>query len=375
MTTLRRAERARRLSWGALGATTLLLAIGGGARQQATAAEFDAEKYFKGKTITLVLDFKPGGGTDTEARFFAANWGKFIPGNPKITVTNLFPKPSGHNYVWKAKPDGLTLCFLGSPGIGDEITDKNAEFTSKAGYTFIGSHQKRDVSLISSGKVPFNSLKEASGGSVPITVADSLGSEDELNGKLFGTALLAHWFNVPFKVFTVARSGSSDGLLMLERGDVNTHIAGSLWYSLPRTRPGWFKNNVVKVIADMGYPEAPMLANSEISMPVPNVVTWMNEEQRAIWGGVYLTEVLYGNGISGPPNMPPEVTEALRDSYAKALRDPKFAQDLERIQDQPISHLPGEKMQQLVKDSTESFKKSLPVFKQLRAEVYHHYFK
>jgi tripartite-type tricarboxylate transporter receptor subunit TctC len=55
-----------------------------------TAAEFDAEQYFKGKTINLVVDFKPGGGTDLQARYFASNWGRYIPGHPKIKVSNLF---------------------------------------------------------------------------------------------------------------------------------------------------------------------------------------------------------------------------------------------------------------------------------------------
>ncbi|MFT5539873.1 MAG: hypothetical protein ACI82H_001397, partial [Alphaproteobacteria bacterium] len=90
---------------------------------QAHAAEFDAAKHFKGKTIRLILDFKPGGGTDLQARYFAANWGKFLPGNPRLTVSNLFPKPSGRNYTWKSKPDGLTLGFISSPDVGIELVD------------------------------------------------------------------------------------------------------------------------------------------------------------------------------------------------------------------------------------------------------------
>ena len=63
----------------------------------ALAADFDAAKHFKNKTIRLIVDFKPGGGTDTQARYFSRYWGKFLPGNPRITVSNLFPNPSGRN--------------------------------------------------------------------------------------------------------------------------------------------------------------------------------------------------------------------------------------------------------------------------------------
>jgi hypothetical protein len=101
----------------------------------------------------------------------------------------------------------------------------------------------------------------------------------------------------------------------------------------------------------------------------------MTDEQKALWRGIYLPEVLFGKGISGPPNMPPEITKVLRDAYDKAVHDPVFAKDLERLQDQPVAFLPGEKMQALMIDSTESFKKYLPQYKQVREEVYDRYFK
>ena len=63
------------------------------------AEDFDAAKHFKGKSIRLMVDFKPGGGTDLQARYFAANWGKFIPGAPRMTVSNMFPKPAARNFT------------------------------------------------------------------------------------------------------------------------------------------------------------------------------------------------------------------------------------------------------------------------------------
>src|SRR5215472_10786798 len=93
--------------WAAMAALT---GIGLGA--SARAADIDPATYFKGKTITLIVDFKPGGGTDVQARYFAARFGKFIPGEPRIVVTNLFPIPAGRNFTWNAKPDGTSISFL-----------------------------------------------------------------------------------------------------------------------------------------------------------------------------------------------------------------------------------------------------------------------
>lgn len=340
----------------------------------AAAADVDAATYFKGKTIRFVVDFKPGGGTDVQARYFAAKMGKFIPGKPKLTVTNLFPNPAGRNYMWKSAPDGLTLSFVASAGVGDELVDPAAQFKTEK-FTWIGSHAKRDVVLLVRGTLPYNSLLDAKGGKVQITIAEPVGSAEDLHGKLLGVGMLALWFDVPLRIVTVAASGLADELLMIERGDVNAYIAGSHWYSLPTLRPGWFAKGFVKPIADLGHPDVPSVANSEIAMSLPNVITWLSDEQKELWQGLYLPEVLSGKGIAGPPKMSADVAKVLRDAYANALGDAEFASGLEKIQGQPIALIRGEKMQELVVASARSFEKQLPRYNDIRQQVYDRYFR
>ena len=352
----------------------LLLVLSGLAGGDAQAAGFDAAKYFKGKTIRLVVDFKPGGGTDLQARYFAANWGKFVPGKPRLEVNNLFPNPSGRNYVWRSKPDGLTLSFVASASIGREMIDPTAKFVT-AEFTQIGSHAKRDVVLLVRGTVPYNSIPAARGGKVRITLAEPIGRAEDLTGKLLAVGLLSMWHDVPLKIVTVARSGTSDALLMLERGDVNGWIAGSQWYSLPKLRPGWFKKGFLKPLADISNPGAPSIPNSEIKMPIPNAVTWLNAEQKAVWEGIVIPEVLHGKAISGPPKMPANVTKALRESYLRALKDPGFSKGLERIQRQPVAAISGEKLQKMMVAYTAAFKKQVSNYRKVRQQVYDRYFK
>lgn len=364
-------EYRRRLGVRPLSALLALVLTLAGNSGSAVAAEFDAEKHFKGKTITLVTDFKPGGGTDLQARYFAANWGKFIPGNPKIVVTNLFPNPAGMNYVWKSEPDGLTLDFVASPNVGREILEPTAKFEN-AKFTRIGAHARRDVFLLGRGTLPYNSLQEAKGSKEPIVVAEPIGKAEKLDGKLLGVAMLAMWLDAPLKVAPVARSGTSDTLLLLERGDVNGWIAGSVWHELPKLRPGWFKSGYLKPIANMGNPDLPPSANGEIGMSLPNAITWLNDEQKEIWEGVYLPEVISGKNIIGPPNMPAEITKTLRDAYANAVNDPEFAKGLEKIQGEPPSLIRGEDLQRMIDKATVSFKKQAPRVKEIRQQVFDH---
>lgn len=337
----------------------------------AAAADFDAEKHFKGKTIKLMVDFKPGGGTDVQARYFAAYWGKFIPGNPRATVTNLFPNPSARNYTWKSAPDGLTLSFVASAAVASDIlVDPTAEFEADK-YTQIGSHAKRDTTLLVRGTVPYKSLAESKGGKTVLTLAEALGSPEALSGKTLGVGMLAMWLEAPLRMAPVARSGTADALLMLERGDVNSWMADSQWYALPKQRPGWFKTGFIKPLADMGHPDSPSSPNAEIAMPLPNAYTWLKtDEQRELWKAIYLPEVLYAKGIIGPPNMSPELTKVLREAYVTAVTDPVFAEGLEKIQGQPVALIRGEKLQELVADSAKSFKEYLPRFNQVRDQVY-----
>ena len=72
---------------------------------------FDAEAHFKGRTVRILVGFNPGGGTDTQARFLAAKWGQYIPGRPRIVISNLTPSLAANNFLWESKPNGLTLIY------------------------------------------------------------------------------------------------------------------------------------------------------------------------------------------------------------------------------------------------------------------------
>ena len=47
-----------------------------------------ADDFYKGKTLTIMVGFSPGGGFDTNARLLARHIGRFIPGNPTVVVVN-----------------------------------------------------------------------------------------------------------------------------------------------------------------------------------------------------------------------------------------------------------------------------------------------
>src|ERR1700754_4327101 len=48
-----------------------------------------AQDFYRGKQVTIVVGFSAGGGYDLTARLYARHFGRHIPGNPSVIVSNL----------------------------------------------------------------------------------------------------------------------------------------------------------------------------------------------------------------------------------------------------------------------------------------------
>jgi tripartite-type tricarboxylate transporter receptor subunit TctC len=94
-----------------------------------------AAQFYKGKTVTVLINYPPGGPTDIEGRIVARHLPNHIPGKPTVIVKNQGGGGGmiGTNYLGEvAKPDGLTVGFftwnvlagaLGDPGLRVKYTD------------------------------------------------------------------------------------------------------------------------------------------------------------------------------------------------------------------------------------------------------------
>lgn len=96
------------------GASISLLAIGALARASAAMAG-DPSDFYKGKQLSLVVNYTAGGPTDTEARLLARHLPKHIPGAPQIIVRNMGGAGGmiGVNWLGQIAPaDGLTFGYM-----------------------------------------------------------------------------------------------------------------------------------------------------------------------------------------------------------------------------------------------------------------------
>src|SRR3954470_11352734 len=103
----------RRCLWGgASGFITLALIM-----TQAAAADAIS---FQGKTVTMIVPYAAGGGTDLTGRRVAPFLTRYLPGNPAIVVQNV-PGASGtramNHIVTRTQPDGLAVLMGGGSSV------------------------------------------------------------------------------------------------------------------------------------------------------------------------------------------------------------------------------------------------------------------
>ena len=97
-------------------------------------------QFYKGKTITMIVNYPAGGPTDLEGRIVALHLPAHIPGNPTIVVKNVGGAGGliGSNQLGEAAPNGETIGFftLDMPGqiVGDSaLRTRYSDFVLIAG--------------------------------------------------------------------------------------------------------------------------------------------------------------------------------------------------------------------------------------------------
>lgn len=117
-----------------------------------------AEPFYKGKTIRMIIGSTPGGFYDRWGRLFARYMPKYIPGQPEIVAQNMPGASSviATNHVFNvAKPDGLTLVMpLNSVYVDQLVGRKEVQFDLRK-FHWIGSPAVESVIMYMRTDTPF----------------------------------------------------------------------------------------------------------------------------------------------------------------------------------------------------------------------------
>src|SRR5262245_4684340 len=136
----------------------LVVAIG-----LAAAAPLATAQSFSGKTVTIIVGYKPGGGYDATARMLARHLPKHIPGKPTVIVQNMPGANSviAANHVYNvAKPDGLTIATFNRNLPIAQLTGVDGVKYDITKFAWIGSAANESTILAIRADLPYKNFEE-----------------------------------------------------------------------------------------------------------------------------------------------------------------------------------------------------------------------
>lgn len=271
-------------------------------------------EFYKGKTIRFIVGSGAGGGFSTYALLLGPHLGRFIPGEPTVTVEHM-PGAGGINslnYISNAAPRDGTVIAIAMPNFFvTPYTEPNATRFDPTKFKFLGRMSDFGRVLVAwhtSGLKTVDDLKAKPAFVGASSRRSTTSIAPELMNEMLGTKM---------KVITGFR-GTGPTLVALEAGEVNaTTVAVATLQSL---HADWLRDKKINVIAGLDSNPVPYKG-------VPRVTDLIKDpKQKALWDFVALPAE-FGTAVLVAPGVPDDRVKALRDAFMAAVNSPELKAD------------------------------------------------
>jgi hypothetical protein len=274
----------------------------------------EAEDFYKGKTISIIVGFAAGGGYDTYARLLSRHLGRYIPGNPQIIVQNMVGAGSvrAANYVYASAPkDGTVIAAVNqNMPMYQLLGGASAQFDASK-FSWLGSlvHSNSVIATWHTSKT--KTLEDAL---TRVTLVGGSGTNSDSH--IFPT-LLNHLLGTKFKVINGYAGGSADINLALERGEVEGR-GGFSWASLKSTNANWLAEKKLNFLMQFGLEPEPEMGDTPM---LQDKVKTEIDKQVAF---LISLPIALGYGYWLAPEVPASRLAVLRRAWAATVRDPEL---------------------------------------------------
>lgn len=302
-----------------------------------------AEPFYKGKTIRIIVGFTPGGFYDRWARLLARYMAKYIPGNPEIIVQNM-PGAGGliaTNHVYSvSKPDGLVLGAVGYGIYLDQLVGRKEVKYDVTKFHWIGSPERSDQLIYMRADAPYKSIEDMRMASEP----PKCGSTGTAGTDYILARLLEEAFP-PLKIQTVTGyPGGSEIDVAVERGEVVCRGLTSAPFFGREPFHSWRKKGFVRVLLVTNQKRDPRAEEAPTIYELFEKHKTPEEIRRA--ADVIIRGGDFGRPLVAPPGTPTDRINILRNAHAKAMRDSDLLGEAKKgkMEVEPVS---GEELQEL----------------------------
>jgi tripartite-type tricarboxylate transporter receptor subunit TctC len=272
-------------------------------------------QYYAGKTITLIVGYKTGGGYDATARLLARHLPKHIPGKPTIIVQNMPGANSliAANHVYSvAKPDGLTIGTFNRNLPIAQLTKVEGVKFDMTKFAWIGSAASESTVLAIRTDLPYRNFEEMKKADKPIIIGATGPGANTYDFPL----LLKELLGINIKIVS-GYSSSSDIMLAIERKEVDGRAG-----SFTSIRPFIDRNLVRPVVGGRGHePGIEQLPVDESLAP--------NARAKAIMALRSAPEIV-GRPYVMAPGTPQEHLKVMREAFAKVIQDQELVAEAKK---------------------------------------------
>jgi tripartite-type tricarboxylate transporter receptor subunit TctC len=293
-----------------------------------------AQDFYKGKTLTIVVGFSPGGGYDVNARAVSRHISKHIPGNPSIIVQNM---PSAGSmtavrYLDATAPKDGTVVTVFNPGLITQsiVTPEkvNLDFRIIQWVGVVTSDYRVCYGFGPKGVTSWDDMmsrKEF------ILGATGKGSGNYING-----ATLRLVFNAPVRQI-LGFPGSAEQRIAIERGEVDGDCGS--YSSIPVE---WIRDGKAHPFVRFVDKKPPEIPDSAVFI---NTFAKTDDQKQ-------LLDVLNGADVVGRPfvmskQVPADRVAILRKAFNDTMKDPAFVAEMEKSQ-LPLNPMTGEEAEGVV---------------------------
>lgn len=288
----------------------------------ATDAVAQQQVTFKDKTLTMIIGYPPGGGTDASGRLIAQFLTKHLPGNPTFVVRNM-PGAEGIvslNYFIEpsqVKPDGTTITMGSSVQLDPLSVRVPQVHYDPAKFHYIGG-VGRGGSMIITDLEGFKKINDPKG---EPAIVGSIGGVPRSTMQTVAWGIEHLGWNGKW---VVGYRGTNDVMIALERGEVNVTSTGNMFQLEKLLQTGKFK-----ILAQTGtlqggkFVPRPEFADAPLfpEMMKGKIKDPIIEKAFDYWQSLVAAD----KWLALPPNTPANVVETYSVAFEKLSADPEFS--------------------------------------------------
>jgi tripartite-type tricarboxylate transporter receptor subunit TctC len=308
-----------------------------------------AEQFYKGKTIRIMVGSTAGGFYDRWGRLFGKYMGKYIPGQPEIIVQNMTGAGSVivTNHVYNvAKPDGLTLVMpLNGVYIDQFVGRKEVQFDMRK-FRFIGSPVTESIIFYMRADAPYKSIADIIKAKEPPKCGGSgTASSDYILSKVLEETVGAKFNTV------LGYAGGTEIDLAVEKNEVVCRAHSMSAHFGREPFDTWHKRGFDRHLVQTSRKKDPRAADAP-------TLDELFDQYKVPANSRRLAQVLLAAGDFGRPMMvtpgtPPDRVKILRDAYVKTLSDPDVLEEAKKGR-MDVDPATGEELEALVKEIFDS---------------------